>query len=80
MEEKEGWKKRRMCYPPIFQSSGYPFCEEGWKKGKDPNLPTFQKSDASMRGCIHVRCVATGRVPSVRHPLQRVSRRWHPQF
>ena len=76
MEGKEGWKKRRMCYSPIFQPSSYLFCEEGGEL----NLPTFQKVDASMRGCIHVRCVATGRVPSVLHPLQHVSQWWHPQF
>ena len=76
MEGKEGWKKRCMCYLPIFQPSGYPFSEEGWEL----SLPTFQKVDASMRGCIRVRCVATGRDPSVLHPRQRVSQRWHPQF
>lgn len=37
---------------------------------------TAQKheTDPSMRGCIHVRCVATGRDLGVLHPLQRVSR------
>lgn len=50
------------------------------KEGWGLNLPTFQKAAASMRGCIHVRCVATGRALGVPHPLLRVSRLWHLQF